>query len=102
MSGIGSARAAFFNGNSFLAVCESDAFAERNTCRAYLGGIVDNHNTLNKWKLLTTKLFCTPLEVTAIQLAKVFVKYANDNPQDLHLSASSVVINAFVKAFPCE
>jgi hypothetical protein len=35
-------------------------------------------------------------------LKKVFIKYANENPQDLHIHATRLVGDAFRDAFPCE
>ena len=52
--------------------------------------------------LLVMKIFCIPEGVTFSQLQKIYIKYANDNPQDLHLAAGSVVLIAISEAFPCE
>ena len=43
-----------------------------------------------------------PINVGQVQLRKVYLKYANDNPQDLHLTAASLATDVFYFAFPCE
>ena len=49
-----------------------------------------------------SKQICLTVGITGEQLRKVFVKYANENPEYLHLGASGMVLNAFARAFPCE
>ncbi|MFP6801731.1 MAG: Rap1a/Tai family immunity protein, partial [Pseudomonadales bacterium] len=47
--------------------------------------------------------FCVPEGengVTAGQLRKIVVKYLNENPEELHLTAGSLVSNALNEAFP--
>ena len=39
--------------------------------------------------------------VTAGQLQKVWIKWANDNPEYLQHEASNVVLIAFAEAWPC-
>jgi hypothetical protein len=43
-----------------------------------------------------------PDGVKLAELREVFIKYAKKNPEKLNLAASSVAINAFKKASPCE
>ena len=48
------------------------------------------------------KEFCILNSVDTSQLKKVFIKGANEIPEQLHLSASSIVWNIFAEAFPCD
>ena len=41
-------------------------------------------------------------EVITGQIKKIVVKYLNDNPENLHNTASSLVQVALFEAFPCE
>jgi hypothetical protein len=43
-----------------------------------------------------------PDGVNLAELRQVYIKYAKENPGKLNLAASSVTINAFRAAFPCE
>ena len=46
--------------------------------------------------------YCTAKGVTRRQMQSVVKKYFEANPAQLHLNASTLVINAFIEAFPCE
>jgi hypothetical protein len=48
------------------------------------------------------KYFCMPIGATVGQLQKVYIKYANENPQALHYDAAGMVRKAFTEAFPCK
>ena len=90
----------YHNGNQLLKYCESNNPTERVSCMAYLAGTID---TTEAW-VVSNKMkrtICKPPEVTARQLKKIFINYANKNPKSLHLAASGISIAAFVDAFPC-
>ena len=84
--------AAIYDGNEILFSCEKGHLR----CIYYLAGVQD------LWSNLDSKKYCIPEEVTLTQLKEAFIKYAKKNPGKLNLAASSVTINAFKKAFPCE
>jgi hypothetical protein len=46
--------------------------------------------------------FCSPDNIHALQLARVAIKYMEDNPARLHEPFSSLAIEAFRKAWPCK
>jgi hypothetical protein len=48
------------------------------------------------------KLFCIPKEVKTKQLRQIFIKFANEHPETIHLGAGGMELNAFAEAFPCE
>ena len=93
MSGIGSAKAAaIYDGNEILFSCEQGHLK----CIYYLAGVQD------AWNNLDSKKYCIPDGVKLTELKEAFIKYAKKNPEKLNSAASSVTINAFKKAFPCE
>ena len=102
MSVIGPANARYYSGGDILPSCESESIKDNAYCAMYLGGIIDANSALYEWRDLAIKNYCIPEGVTLDQLRKVFTKYANENPQDLHQSAASMMMSAFYKAFPCE
>lgn len=44
---------------------------------------------------------CPPAASTGVQLVRVFVSYAQKNPERLHARAGLMVLDAFRAAFPC-
>lgn len=99
----------FFTASDILADCESDSVTDNNNCFYYIAAVVDTEDRVNAaWKagfgekLVERLVFCLPKKVKGMQLQKVFIKYANENPQDLHKSASDIVMKAFMKAFSCK
>ncbi len=47
-------------------------------------------------------LFCKPDEVKSGQLRKIHIKYAKAHPDDLYGKYTSVALEAFKEAFPCQ
>lgn len=70
-------------------------------CMGFIAGVADTLSVL-KSRSLNPYRACVPDEVTEGQLEKVFKKYADDHPEQLHLSAADVVSTALAKAFPCQ
>ena len=91
-----------YSAGKILAFCESDEFAEGEYCILYLTGIADAYYGLLGAGVMKQKIFCIPADITAGQLKTPFIKYASGRPEEMHLSASSLVLNAFIGAFPCE
>jgi TonB family protein len=92
----------YFGADKMLSLCEGSEPNSRDFCHFYLAGISDTHSTLKGWDLLPGKLYCKPKEVKTKQLRKIFIKFANEHPEVLHLNATGMAINAFIEAFPCE
>jgi len=91
----------YHNGNALLDYCESENATERVACMAYLAGTIDSTEAWVASNQLR-RAICKPKPVTTKQLRKVFIEYANTNPEGLHLAASSIAIAAFAEAFPCQ
>ncbi len=100
------ASAIFLTGNELLPKCEefvtkTDHYFDSAICQAYIIGITDASITFVNWNNME-KDMCLPDNVGSRKLVRVVIKYLQEHPEDLHLSASSLVLNAFIKAFPCE
>ena len=99
----------YVNGNRLLSWCESKDNLELNKCVGYLEGIADatNYNR-TAIPLASSPEYpdhndvCVPMDVIAGQLHKVWVKWANENPQDLNWASPGLVLNAFAVAWPCK
>jgi len=98
----------FETGNGLLELCEAYLgdntavnIAKGNTCGGYIAGLVDVHKTFVDWKVMEQR-WCLPGDMRVSQLVRVVTKHLQEQPQDLHLSASGLVANAFILAFPCE
>jgi hypothetical protein len=102
MSVFNSANAGFFTGGKLLPLCESGSASENRACEMYLVGITEAHDGLDRLGGLSREYFCLSKGVSLPQIRKIFIKYANENPQYLKLPASRLVIGAFAKAFPCK
>jgi len=95
------AMAGFQTGNTLLALCENGHAGNRAMCSGYLQGIADSELLVNDPQNFVP-LICIPTGVDGSQIEKVFVKYANENPEKLHILAAAIVSSAFIKAFPCK
>lgn len=60
--------------------------------------LLESYENIFSWRL---KYFCFPAGVDSIQLGKIWVKFLEDNPENLHKRPSETLRLAFRKAFPC-
>ncbi len=102
MSVIGPANATFLSGHELLSDCTSGVIFKEIRCEAYVMGIEDTIERLEAWELLSKRKYCLPDTVPIKQLTGIFIEHANKYPENLKYSASSMVLNAFIEAFPCE
>jgi len=93
--------AAFFSAGDVLSNCESESVARINECSAYLAGVLDTTSVWVSWGRMQN-VICTQTGINQTQIRKIFIKYANQHPEVLHLDAAGMVLNAFRQAFPCE
>jgi len=95
----------FWTGSKLLENCEAylskTNVAIGNTCAGYVMGIDDTHRTFTKWGEMSP-LWCSPDNMKTNQLVRVVTKHLREQPEKLHLTASSAVANALMFAFPCE
>jgi len=89
------------DGSGLLQACNGDSNFDLGVCHSYLIGIHDAHGSLAYSGLLPTKRFCTPEGAEVGVLKEAFMTYASTHPENLQRTASSLVIDAFGIAFPC-
>jgi len=98
---------AFMIGSRLLENCEAWIYrtdvSKAGICLGYVQGVSDAHNAFLSWETIE-KHYCHPGPgiITVGQLSRIVTKHLQENPKDLHLMASSSVINALILAFPCE
>jgi hypothetical protein len=70
-------------------------------CSRYMSGVLDMHS-IAVGVSGARPIFCTPASgISAEQAMRIFVKWATDNPAELHKSARTSLLVALKKAFPC-
>lgn len=68
-------------------------------CSGYVAGAMDSRFAWEE--VAKQKLFCMPEGVSGEQPIRIVAKYLEQHPDELHLPAATLVIFAFVGAFPC-
>ena len=94
----------FYTGNdlySKLQDWKSSSPSNAITAGAGAGYVVGIADAVNG-KTAAGGKFCLPQNVNVQQLIDVAYNYLNANPQERHLTASSIVVYAFSQAFPCK
>ena len=92
----------FTDGHGLLRLCKGEANFDSGACHSYLAGIHDAHGSLDHSGVLTEKSFCTPEGVEVGVLKEAFLTYAATRPELLQRTASSLAIDAYRIAFPCQ
>lgn len=90
------------SGNALSEHCSSgeNEFFE-GVCVGYIVSVLDVQTTLVSWSDMKPNI-CLPRGVSPLQIKQVVVKYMDNHPQDLHLLAASLALNALKEAFPCK
>jgi hypothetical protein len=71
-------------------------------CLWYFQGVSDTLHSFESAGLLSKSTrYCIPLAVKAPELRDVFLKQVADDPTTQHMSAASVALVAFSRAYPC-
>lgn len=110
-----SADSFFLTGNELQRHCkmgETDgatSFIPFGTCIGYLQGVADTIESHHASNLtggysaihFTYRDVCVPPGVEAGQIKRVWMNWADKNPEKLHNTASSLVMSAFAEAWPC-
>jgi len=79
------------------AYCKALIRGVRDTNSVYMAFFPRNDGDVPAYKIA----FCSPLEATIGQLARVVVKFLDANPEKLHHRDSLLVIQALHHAYPC-
>ena len=102
---------AYASGNELLGWCKeaekvaddgSGAPVHAGQCYGYLKATHDGYATWRAWGHISSDRHCIPESVTVGQLRRIVVKFLEAHPEQLHLLAGSLVLNAYQEAFPCE
>jgi len=106
------------DGNTFLADCKAYVKMEETQltaaeeqlgaifCGAYLTGFIESH-MIDTDKRIKVKhgdpIYCLPQKgFTVGQLARMVIKYLEDNPDKLHQDAKMAVLGSLIVSFPCQ
>ena len=74
-----------------------------SVCMGYISGVVDGYAVgVTTSSTKPTMLCSLPEEVTLKQMTLIVVHYGKENPSELYLPASIVVMKALNKSFPCQ
>jgi hypothetical protein len=73
-------------------------------CISYIQGVIDMSGiySVDEFKKPGTLRFCIPPLVTNLQIARVFMKYAKERPEELHAPRGVILIMSLQGAFPCK
>jgi hypothetical protein len=92
-------------GSQLLEQCEAHIdktiMVKSALCVGFIRGVYNTHETFTNWKQMD-KRWCMSDGITYTQAIRVVIKFLQEHPEELHLSASGLVSNAFSDAFPCE
>lgn len=95
------------DGNDLIKWCQevnSDNAATKSSFGSgYCMGTMSTVNTLVNYinSGLSVEM-CPPPEITNEQMARIVVKYLQQNPEVLHLDATALTVSALRTAYPCK
>lgn len=95
MSSPGNAQG-FFTGNEIKRLCDRG----NSFCDGYLIGVVD-HLLMQQTIIGAKQYFCVPPGTEIGQVLEVIKKHINDDAQNRHWQATTLVYNGFSKAYGC-
>ena len=75
--------------------------SELSECIGYISGVVDAGTIASQRNENGKFPVCIPETVSKGQLVRVYLKYADNHPERLHLVAATLVVEALATAFPC-
>ena len=95
---------AFINGNKLYSDMSSDEVSLRMASMGYVAGATDMFRVFEAIGAdmgRTEAIACIPREVSISQTRDVVKVFLENNPQERHNSAASIIGAALEKAFPC-
>lgn len=100
----GQASAGLTGGEEIQKECEKpdavpSAFSN-GFCAGFVTGVVEAQ-TMWERRTLKHPSFCLPEKSTNGQILKVFTKYLDDHPEELHQPAALLLVTSLRHAFPC-
>lgn len=85
--------APFYDGNSFIRGCQTAKW--ELACAGYTLGVAHGYNGDGP------KRYCKPQGVDTGQMFQIGLAYIRANPERSHHAAFSLLIESWIKAFPC-
>ncbi len=79
---------------------EQNAIFDVTRCGSYIEGVADGVS-MAKTIHPGDVFFCLPEHISMEELTRVVAKYGNNHPEELHLLAILLVVNALKQAYPC-
>jgi hypothetical protein len=70
-------------------------------CVSYIEGALGAYYSASEW-VPKSAGFCLPAGVTGDQIPKIFVRFSDEHPEYLHVTASRIVLLAVHDVFPCK
>lgn len=91
------------DGEQLLEFCTSYPDSQAiQTCYGYITGVNDAHVTLLRNDVLTGRQYCVAEGVTLIEMHAVVVDYLQNATDVDKTPGSTLVMNALIRAYPCE
>lgn len=91
--------------NESLKISQNNAALMSTACSGYIEGAIDAYNMVRSGLGYDTKYpegnICIPADAAASRKVHILIKFMEEHPEQLHLDGSELVIDAFLKAFPC-
>lgn len=93
--------AQFYSGNNLWSVCsERPPGFNLGVCSGYILGIYDSIMSPISQKSVIGRI-CPPDQLQAGQLRDIVINHLQARPEERHMQAPTIVMNALVRAFPC-
>ncbi len=94
------------SGNTLYKHCGAQPSAPDYTtsaayCVGYVTAVSDTFNTVRVAER-KSQVICLPASSNAGQMADIVTKHLGDNPSTRHFGATTLVLEALVRAFPCQ
>jgi hypothetical protein len=99
---------AYESADELLSACSADknddviGRLKKRHCAGYVNGMYEGIQVVFGIKPESQFICFPPDGISSGQAVRTVIKYLKDNPSELHKPASTSVLIAFEKAFPCE
>lgn len=92
----------FMTGEKLLRYCsnQENSSMDRGLCEGYLAGLMDTSTTLRYWHTANIN-FCPTHDLNPFFMRNDFLEWADRHPERLHMAASALLIEIFLKKYPC-
>ena len=93
---------AWLTGDELLQSCKDkqDVY-KQGLCMGYILGAADGTTIWELWQDLSSNI-CISKKVEMGQVVDAVIRHLENHPRELRFDASSVVLNALIKKYPCD